>query len=179
VSSQKTTAPPVNTPNAGRYELDPQRSTVRFTARHLFGIGRVSGSFRLLDGELTVTDPLGATSVRAVLDAASIDTGNSGRDHEVRSGNLLDALAFPTITFASDRLDPGDRGCIASGEVTARGSSAPVRLIIDGVRETAGEWSFHASAKVDRYAHGVTAAKGLAGRWLTFDIDAIVTRSLF
>jgi hypothetical protein len=33
-----------------------------------------------------------------------------------------------------------------------------------------------ASAKVDRYAHQVTAGKGLAARWLTIEVTAIARK---
>jgi hypothetical protein len=38
--------------------------------------------------------------------------------------------------------------------------------------------SIRAHAVIDRYAHGVTAGKGMAGRWLTVDVTAIACREV-
>ena len=42
----------------GHYDLDPQRSVIRFRTRHLFGLGPVGGTFALRSGAVSVTDPL-------------------------------------------------------------------------------------------------------------------------
>jgi hypothetical protein len=39
-----------------------------------------------------------------------------------------------------------------------------------------GKLILRASAKVDRYAHRITAGKGLAARWLTIEVTAIARR---
>ena len=59
------------TPPAGRYHLDPTRTAVRLRTRHLFGLGGVSGTVTLREAELIIGEPITATTLRAVLDAAS------------------------------------------------------------------------------------------------------------
>jgi polyisoprenoid-binding protein YceI len=44
----------VGVPAAGRYRLDPDRSAVTFRARHLFGLGAVTGTMTATSGEITL-----------------------------------------------------------------------------------------------------------------------------
>jgi polyisoprenoid-binding protein YceI len=47
---QTTPAVTATTPQPGHYDIDPSRSRVTFATRHLFGLGRVQGSFVVLGG---------------------------------------------------------------------------------------------------------------------------------
>jgi polyisoprenoid-binding protein YceI len=164
------------TPAVGHYRIDPVRTTVRFFTRHLFGLGAVSGTVRLREADFSVTDASSAT-VHAVLDAASFETGNPRRDTDVRSATYLDVTAYPDITFSSQRVRLSEAKWVAVGTVTAHGVAAPVDLTLDEVRHSDdGELILRASAKIDRYAHGVTAGKGMAARWLTVEVTAIARR---
>jgi polyisoprenoid-binding protein YceI len=66
-----TSAAAVQIPAAGTYQLDPAASTVRFATRHLFGLGTVKGTFRLISGQVTIADPVTSSTASAVIDAAS------------------------------------------------------------------------------------------------------------
>jgi polyisoprenoid-binding protein YceI len=164
------------TPAVGHYRIDPIRTTVRFSTRHLFGLGAVSGTVRLREADFSVTEPSSAT-VHAVLDAASFDTGNPRRDTDVRSAKYLDVTAYPDITFNSQQVRLQEGKWAAVGTVTAHGVAAPVDLTLDELRcDDDEELILRASAKIDRYAHRVTVGKGLAARWLTVKITAIARR---
>lgn len=168
---------PETTPAAGQYQIDPRRTEVRFTTRHWFGLGGVSGSVHLRNAELRIASPTSDSTVTAVLDAASFKSGSKKRDKEVCSAKYLDTEMFPDIVFSSSLVDQTDGNWVAAGVVTAHGVSAPVDLTLDQFTTTIdGGLALHASARVDRYAHGIKAGKGLAGRWLTIDITALATR---
>lgn len=160
---------------AGRYRVDPNRTRIRLGARHMFGLGRVSGTVSLRHAALIVGEPATATTLRAVVDANSFDTGNDRRDAAVRSGKYLDSAGYPDITFGCEGIRRDAESWVASGTVTARGVSAPVDVRVEQADELDGELRLRANAKIDRYAHGVTAGKGLAGRWITLDISATCT----
>jgi len=163
-------------PAVGHYRIDPVRTTVRFSTRHLFGLGAVSGMVRLREADFSVTKPLSAT-VHAVVDAASFDTGNPRRDRDVRSANYLDVTAYPDIAFSSQQVRLHEGKWVAVGTVTAHGVAAPVDLTLNELRHSDdGRLTLRASAKIDRYAHQVTAGKGLAARWLTVEVTAIARR---
>lgn len=171
--------PPTTTtalPTVGRYRIDPSRTTIRFHTRHLFGLGSVSGTVRLRQADLTVAAPPASTTVRARLSAASFDTGLSKRDAAVRSAKFLDVTAYPDITFDSQQIHQHQGAWVADGTLTAHGIAAPVTLTLDELHhDSGGQLHLRASARIDRYAHQVTAGKGLAARRLTAEIDATAT----
>ena len=169
-------AHPSTTPARGTYRVDPTRTTVRFRTRHMFGLGRASGTVRLRDAEIVVGESMADTRVRAVLDAGSFDTGNPSRDQAVHSPTYLDSATYPDLEFAADTVRYENRAWVAQGTLTAHGVSAPLAVTVVGFDEDGRELSVRATAAVDRYAHGVTAGKGLAGRRLTLDISAVAVR---
>src|SRR5699024_10473526 len=116
--------PELETPPAGRYEIDPAASRLTFTTRHMFGMLPVSGSFAITGGTVEVAEPLTDSSVRAEVDAASFDTGNAKRDAHVRSSDYLDTERHPTMTFVSERVE----GDALVGSLTAHGVTRPVEL---------------------------------------------------
>jgi polyisoprenoid-binding protein YceI len=69
--TETSAATAVQIPRAGRYDIDPQGSTVAFTARHLFGLARVQGTITVRRGGIDVADPVGHSGVHVELDAAS------------------------------------------------------------------------------------------------------------
>jgi polyisoprenoid-binding protein YceI len=139
----------------------------------MLGLGRVSGTLRVRKADLTMADSLSSTTLHVVLDAASFNTGNPKRDTAVRSAKYLDVAAFPDITFDSQEIRREDMKWVVIGTVTAHGVASPADLSVDEIRDNAGELTIRAT-KIDRYAHHVTAGKGLAARWLTVEITATV-----
>jgi polyisoprenoid-binding protein YceI len=157
----------------GSYRLDPTRSTVSFRTRHLFGLGRVQGTFALRAGQIRIARLVEQSSVRAVLAADSFSTGNSRRDEDVRSAKFLDAAVHPDITFTSDHLQHVSGTWTVSGTLCAHGISRPVELLVELVRCSGGEASLRAQARIDRYDFGVTAAKGMAARHLDLQLQVV------
>jgi polyisoprenoid-binding protein YceI len=170
-------------PPSGRYRIDPERSTITISTRHLFGLGPVRATVALRDGRIQVNDPVTGSAVRASAAAVSFRSGNDARDAAVLSTRLLDAATYPTLTFISTALELDSASGSASdreevrwllrGELEVRGVSRLVEASIVTVSARGG--TLHASARlrVDRYAFGITAYRGLAARWLTVDLDII------
>ena len=167
-------------PGPGSYEIDSGASTIALTTRHLFGLGRVGGSFDVSGGRVTVDEQTGAGETKAevdvTVDAGSVDTGNAGRDKAVRSPAFLDSEAHPNIAFRSTGVGREGESWIVRGEVTARGAAAPVDLCVVELRETAGGLYVRAAATVDRYALGMTRFKGVAARRVQLEISARADR---
>ena len=163
----------VEMPDVGTYRIDPERSTLSYSGRHMFGLGVVHATFAIDSGEVRVADPLTASAVTVTVDAGSFHSDSAKRDNDVRGAKLLDVATYPTITFASDRLrQDGDKGWRLSGSVTAHGTSVPVELRIDGsVREAEGVRLHGRADHLDRCAFGVTKGRGMVGRYLDLDLD--------
>jgi polyisoprenoid-binding protein YceI len=164
-------------PTPGTYRLDHTRSAVQFTTRHLFGAGAVRGTFGIRDGVLSVADPVERSWARATVDAASFSSRHPVRDANVRSARLLDVGRYPDITFVSDRLVADDGRWWLDGSLTVRGASAPVRVAVAYVSESADTLRVRASARVDRYAFGITRYRGIAARRLDVRLDVVAHRT--
>ena len=164
-------------PPAGRYVLDPAGSSVTFETRHMFGLGRVRGVLAVTDGALDVAEPAAGSSVQAAVSAASFSTRNPLRDPQVRSGLFLDARRHPEISFRSTVIRRGGDGWTVSGVLTVKGRPAPLDLTVTSIATDGDALVFRASGTVDRYAHGITAMRGMAARHLAIQITARASRA--
>ncbi|MBE1469998.1 YceI family protein [Kibdelosporangium phytohabitans] len=157
----------------GDYRIDAQRTTIGFTTRHMFGLGRVRGTFRLRDGHIHVADRIEESVARATVAADSVDTGNSMRDATVRQ-QYLDVVNHPDIVFSSSGVERVDDAWVLRGKLMVCGRTKPVDLRVtdvrDGLRATA-------SCVIDRYEFGITKMKGMTGRRLAFTLDVVANLS--
>lgn len=162
-----------NVPAAGRYRLDPGRSSVGFRTRHLFGLATVSGTMRVAAGEIVVDPEAPQASVTASVAAASFSTDNDRRDRDVRSAKFLHAEKYPYVTFRAGTLSQAQGRWVLSGELTVRDVSSPVRLAIESVEPAGKGFRALATTRIDRFAFGLTAARGMAARFLDIELTAI------
>jgi polyisoprenoid-binding protein YceI len=160
----------------GNYDIDPQRTTIRFRTRHMFGLGPVRGTFALRSGAVSVTDPPDGSAIYAEIEAASFHTGNPQRDRTVLQRRHLDAARHPVIAFAAQGPQPERTGPVAGtiiGTLTVRGIERPVTLDISSAERTGADLAVTGSMHVDRYDFGLTAMRGLAGRYLDLELSAV------
>ena len=160
-------------PRPGRYEIDISSSAVTFRTRHLFGLAPVRGRFAIRAGRIDVGEPLAFSSAFVQIDAASFRTGNGQRDDQVRSERLLDTDRYPVITFRSD----GVNGLALIGELTVRNVTVPVTLSIEQTTARARWFNARASTRIDRNEFGVTAYRGMAGRYLDIILEVRCVRT--
>jgi polyisoprenoid-binding protein YceI len=67
------------------------------------------------------------------IDVAGLNTGVQNRDNDLRSENFFNAAAYPTITFKSTRVIPGDAGTFKLvGNLTIRGTTKEITLDVEG-----------------------------------------------
>lgn len=163
-------------PPLGRYEIDVSRSQVTFRTRHMFGLGPVRGTFAVRSGFVDIAEPLADSAVHAEIDAASFRTGNDQRDQTVRSARLLDAASFPVISFQGQPAPADGKSTTIHGTLTVRDVTRPVGLSIGQVATDGRSFTATATVRVDRTEFGVTAMRGLAGRYLDLTIEVRCTR---
>ena len=157
----------------GTYRLDPSKSRVRYSGKHMFGMGTVHATFTVEGGELRVCEPLATSSVIVTVDAASFSSNSARRDKDVRSASLLDVATYPAITFASERLHQNGNTLLVTGTVTAHGHSVGVDVLIDHLTHEGTGIRLHGRAEhLDRTAFGITGSRGMVGRYLDLDLDA-------
>jgi polyisoprenoid-binding protein YceI len=158
------------TPQLGHYGIDTGHSVVRFRTRHLFGLGPVRGTFGIASGSADIAEPLTGSAVQAEIDPESFSTGNAQRDHTVRSPRLLDPRRFPVIAFRHGHVSAD--GATLTGELTVRDVTRPVTLSLGQATRSADGFTVTATARIDRTEFGVTAMRGLAGRYLDLALEA-------
>jgi polyisoprenoid-binding protein YceI len=165
------------------WTIDPAHTQAEFSARHMM-ITSVRGHFAGATGtiEFDEADPTNS-SVEAILDASTIDTGHAQRDGHLRSPDFLDVEKWPTITFRSTSIEKAGDGYAISGDLTIRDVTKPVVLVADHLGIVRGmqggrHAGFTAKTRIDREAWGLTWNMGLeTGGWLvgkevTISIDA-------
>jgi polyisoprenoid-binding protein YceI len=157
----------------GTYILDPGRTTIRADVKALFGLMTVHGTFRLQSGQVSIAADPAAASVRASIAAGSYDSGLGPRDADVVSATLLDARAYPEITFTGQGARRDGDGWVVPGSVTAHGITVPAEIRLGDVRPGDGETRFLATARLDRTSFGVTKKKGMVGRTVDVVIEAV------
>jgi polyisoprenoid-binding protein YceI len=152
---------------AATYQIDSAHSIAGFTVRHMM-VSNVSGAFAKLSGivDFDSNNP-SQSKVDVTIDAASVDTRNSGRDNDLRSVNFFDVATYPAITFKSTRVDRAGEGKYrVVGNLTMHGVTKEVVLDVDGpTPEVQAQGSFRAGAsattKIDRKDFGITWNRAL------------------
>ncbi|MGN6171088.1 MAG: YceI family protein [Solirubrobacteraceae bacterium] len=110
---------------AGRWQLDPARSSVAFHVPHFWGLITVKGRFTDYAGTLDLS---AQPAVQLTIDAASLDTGNRQRDKHLRSPDFFDVEHHPQVHFLSDRATPNGTTLEVRGQLHARGAQLPLEL---------------------------------------------------
>jgi polyisoprenoid-binding protein YceI len=156
----------VRLPKAGTYELDPSASSIEFRTHHMFGLGKVAGAFELESAKIRVAADPAHSNAEAVVDATSFTSGGGMRDKQVRSEKFLGSEANPRFIFASTRVHKVSGDWVVEGMLTVRGMSEPVRLTLVEASSVGDVLTVVATTRVDRYAYGIRASRGMAGRHL-------------
>jgi polyisoprenoid-binding protein YceI len=122
-------------PALEEYVVDAGHSIVEFSIP--FAFTRVKGRFTEWTGTMLYdrANPSNS-SVSAVIDAKSIDTGWPHRDDHLRTSDFFDVERYPKIIFQSDRLRSTPTGWMADGRLTMHGVtknvSLPIQILAEG-----------------------------------------------
>ena len=138
-------------PTAPQWMLDATSSRVEVAVRHL--LTTVHGRFERFSVDLSVDAarwPL--SSVSAMIDVASIDTGLALRDDHLRE--LFDVKRCPYATFTSHSVDREGDMLRVNGDLTLRGRTRSVEVrAVAAMSER--RIVFDASFRLSREAFGV------------------------
>lgn len=172
LDAMSTSATALPASPTGRYLIDGLTSTVTFITKHMFGLGKVRGSFSVTRGVIIVPDQVDDSTVDAEISASSFSTRNFIRDPQVRSSLFLHARRHPTISFRTNGIQRRTDSCTVSGTLTVKGKSALVDLTVTDIDITGTSAVFTAHGTIDRYALGITKMRGMAARHLSVEISA-------
>ena len=165
-----------SSPRVGDYRIDPDRSTIRFRTRALFGVLPVRGTFTIGEGVISVRSPLDDSVVVVEVPAGSFASGLRIRDRHVRAADFLDVDTHPTMFFRGG--PPGQAGAptVLHGNLTVRGVSQPLSLVLGSATSNDTLLMAGATVTIDRYAFGLTKGRGMAARHLRIAIEVVATR---
>jgi len=167
---------------ASTWNIDPAHSVAEFKVRHMM-ISNVKGRFTSLKGALTLdeTDALNSR-VEAVVDAASISTGEPDRDTHLKSADFFDVETFPTLSFASTRVTRASDGELAAaGQLTIHGVTRNVVFAVEGPTAPATDpWGntrigLAATTKISRKDFGLTWNAALETGGILVGDDVTIT----
>jgi len=156
--------PPSTAPDAvpaGAYKLDPAHASLVWRIAHEEGLSRYTARFDRFDAALDF-DPADPTAahVEAVIDAASVSTGDPDFDDQIERV-VLDAGSFPQIRFVSTSVEPtGPASARVTGDLSFHGATLPAALDViynGGARDplrNADVVGFSATGAIDRTAFG-------------------------
>jgi polyisoprenoid-binding protein YceI len=162
---------------AGKWTLDPARSTAALRSKSIWGLAPVKGVFRDLEGSGTVS-AAGEVTGSIALATGSLDTKNKKRNAHLRSADFFLTETYPAITFSVGSLAPADEGVTISGTLTVRDRSRAISFPATVALASASEAVLDATVHVDRSEFGLTWNQlGMASMDNTITIHAVFTRS--
>ena len=113
-------------------ELDPAKTRIEFTLAAT--LHTVHGMFALKGGSIHFNPSTGSASGLVVVDAASGNTENNGRDRKMHQ-EVLESQRYPEITFTPTKLSgkvelQGDSTVQLNGILKLHGAEHPVTLTL-------------------------------------------------
>jgi polyisoprenoid-binding protein YceI len=116
------------------WKLDQAHSHVSFKIRHLM-VSWVRGSFNLADGTIWFDkDDLSTLRMEIAINPASIDTGMSVRDRDLRGSEFFEVDKYPAMGFVSTKAVPQPDGTVKlTGNLTMHGVTKQVTLDVEGL----------------------------------------------
>ena len=167
----------IDTALAGKWTLDPSRSTVSLTTKSMGGLARVKGAFRQVAGE-GIISPAGQVGGTMTVAAASIDTKNTRRDKHLRSADFLDSDNHPDITFTVAAIRLSSQTATVIGNLGIRGREKPLNFDAAATVHGDGEVWLDADVRVNRADFGLTwNMLGMASMDNALTVHAVFTRS--
>jgi polyisoprenoid-binding protein YceI len=147
---------------AAEYQLDLAHSTVGFQVRHM-AISKTNGTFDDYTGSFSFEPGKPETwSCEAVIQAASVNTGNEKRDDHLRSEDFFEVAKYPTLTFKSTSVEmENETEGILKGDLTIHGVTKAVELEFEVLGTATDPWGneragFSASTKINRQEFGLS-----------------------
>ena len=137
-----------------QYKPTDNGSSLNFTIKN-FGIG-VDGKFTGLQGDITFDQANPATAIFDVsIDAASVNTDNSLRDHHLKDESYFDVKNYPRIHFVSTKITGGKNGAfVITGNLTIKKTTKVISFPFSATTSNDG-YLFKGSFNINRKDYDV------------------------
>jgi polyisoprenoid-binding protein YceI len=170
---------------AEKFSVDADHSKVGFSVT-LIGVTDVEGRFSEFSGTIMYDDAdLTKSSVTAIIKTASINTGSSFRDKDLKAAPFFDAEKFPTLRFQSTAIRKQGNDYVMTGLLTIRDVSKEIQApLIWRQHKMNDPWknsriAFDSHLKLNRKDFGILGPsfwnEGIAN---TVDIDLRITAEI-
>jgi polyisoprenoid-binding protein YceI len=162
----------------GVWNLVPDRSTITFKIKNMWGLINVKGRFTDFNGDGQVTGK-GAIFGRLDIRTASLRTGIRKRDQHLQSADFFDVERYPEISVVVTAVEP-TTGNIADlrADFSIKGVTAPVPLPVQVTVHDDGSVRVSAKTEVDRAQFGLDWNRvGMIGKTATATADACFVRA--
>ncbi len=143
------------------WTIDTTHSGINFSIRHMV-VSKVRGRFTKYTGAVQLDeDDLTRSTVQAVIDASSVETGTVQRDDHLRSADFFDVEKFPELRFESQRIEKlSEERYRLVGDLTIRGVTRGVALDVEYGGRAKDPWGnerigFIARGELDRKDFGL------------------------
>jgi polyisoprenoid-binding protein YceI len=163
---------------AGVWNLVPDKSTISFKIRNMWGLIGVKGRFTGISGDGQITGK-GAIFGRLDIQVASLRTGIRKRDQHLLSADFFDAERFPEISVVVTALEPttGNAADLRA-TLTIKGVTAPLPLPVRIIQLNDGSVRVSAKITVDRAQFGLGWNRlGMIAKTATGSADACFVRA--
>ena len=141
--------------SVGVWSVDPDRSTIGFTAKSMWGLAPVKGRFTEFSGDGQITDTqtiFGRIDIRA----ASLDTSMRKRDEHLRSTDFLEAEKYPDISAVVTGAESIDGDTVdLRAQLNVKGTTAQLPLRTEVAVLDDGAVRLRTKATIDRKEFGV------------------------
>lgn len=161
-----------------KQEVDLSHTSVHWSIGH-GGFSKVTGQFREIESvEFTFDrDDVSKSSVKVVINAASIESNHFFRDNWIRSAASMNVWKFGKITFESTEIKKtGDMKGTMTGNLTLHGETKPITMEVTynkAGKHLSGKFmidGFTARGTLKRSDFGMTAF----APWIGDEIDFVI-----
>ena len=163
---------------AGVWNLVPNRSTITFKIKNMWGLVNVKGRFAEFsgDGQLTAK---GAVFGRLDIRTASLSTGIGRRDRHLRSADFFDVERFGEMSVVVTAVQPTKgRAAVLRASLTIKGITEPLPLPVTISELDDGSIQISGEAKVDRSQFDLAWNRfGMIGAAATVAAEAVFARA--
>lgn len=149
-----------------RYDVDLDHSTVEFRVAHMV-ISKTTGRFTDYTGFIEMDpDTMKVRNLEAVIQTASVNTGQAKRDAHLREADFFNVEKYPTMTYKLKTYRKEGEDYVAIGDLTLLGVTREVTLVGRFNGLTKDPWGntrvgFTAEGKLNRKEFGMNWNKVL------------------
>ena len=155
VAAQTTATPAAARSGLRAHDVDRAHSQINFT-----GSSRMldaNGFFDKWEAEVSLNpEALETSTVRLVIDAASINTRVQRRDDHLRSADFFDVAKYPTITFVAKSITKtSPTAGTLTGDLTVHGVTKTVAIPVTMLFYEGGRGRFRGQFQINRRDYGI------------------------